>query len=114
LFVELGSTLLCDWDIFIAVLPQTLLLTAGIMLFQVLSAGAAARYTAGFSFADSLLIGLGMMGRAELAFVVIDIAYVHYSIFSIEAFYTLMFSCFILNLAVPLSILLWKSHYRED
>jgi len=39
------------------------------------SASLAARFTAGFNFHDALLIGIGMVGRAELAFVVIDIAH---------------------------------------
>lgn len=112
-FVELGSKLVFDWDIFVSVLPQTIILTSGIIVSQIISAGLAARYTAGFNFQDSLLIGLGMMGRAELAFVVIDIAYIQYSIFTTEVFYTLMFTCFWLNLVVPISIRMWKKRYHE-
>ena len=40
-----------------------------------------------------------MLGRAELAFVVMDIAYVQNPILSTEAFYTLMFTAFWLNVA---------------
>jgi Kef-type K+ transport system membrane component KefB len=94
-------------------LPQTLILIVGIVVSQVSSAGLAARYTAGFNFEDSLLIGLGMLGRAELAFVVIDIAYIQYAIFNMEAFYTLMLTAFWLNVLVPVSIRLWKRHYHE-
>ena len=57
------------------------------------------------------IIGLGMLGRAELAFVVMDIAYVQHSILNDEAFYTLMFTAFWLNVAVPVSIKLWKPYY---
>ncbi len=55
-----------------------------------------------------------MLGRAELAFVVMDIAYVQHAILSEEAFYTLMFSAFWLNLAVPLTIRFWKPIYLND
>lgn len=110
-FVALGAKLVIDWHIFVAVLPQTFCLTAGIMIMQIASAALAARYTAGFNFAESLLIGFGMLGRAELAFVVIDIAYVEKHIFSEQAFYTLMFSAFWLNVSVPLSIRYWKSRW---
>ncbi|MBT4522671.1 MAG: cation:proton antiporter [Halieaceae bacterium] len=110
-FVGLGAKLVIDWDILLAVLPHTLILVFGILISQVVSAGLAARYTAGFDFKDSLLIGFGMLGRAELAFVVIDIAYTQHNILTTEAFYTLMIGAFWLNLAVPVSIALWKRRY---
>ena len=59
---------------------------------------------------NSLMIGFGMLGRAELAFVVMDIAYVQNQILSTEAFYTLMLTAFWLNVAVPITISLWKPH----
>jgi len=55
-----------------------------------------------------------MLGRAELAFVVMDIAYVQNQILSREAFYTLMFSAFCLNVAVPVTIRLWKPYYTAE
>ena len=78
---------------------------------QVASASLAARYTGGLDSRSSLLVGLGMLGRAELAFVVLDIAYVQHSILSHDAFYTLMFTAFWLNVAVPISIRAWKWFY---
>jgi len=57
------------------------------------------------------MIGFGMLGRAELAFVVIDIAYVQNNILPAEAFFTLMFTAFFLNIAVPISISLWKPYF---
>jgi Kef-type K+ transport system membrane component KefB len=107
-FVELGTKLVFDWDIFVAVIPQTIVLTVGIIVSQVVSASLAARYTGGMKPAASMMIGFGMLGRAELAFVVMDIAYVQHKILSVEAFYTLMFTCFWLNIAVPLLIHWWK------
>jgi Kef-type K+ transport system membrane component KefB len=110
-FIVLGTQLVFDWDTFISVIPHTFALTVGILVSQIASAGLAARYTSGMSSAGSLLIGLGMLGRAELAFVVMDIAYVQHRILPDEAFYTLMFTAFWLNLAVPLTIKAWKSVY---
>lgn len=116
-FVTLGAHLKLDYKLIISVLPQTIALTLGVMLIQVVSAGLAARYTGGMNYAASVMIGLGMLGRAELAFVVMDIAYVQFPILHEEAFYTLMLSCFFLNIAVPLSIHWWKPFYdgsQED
>lgn len=110
-FVDLGTKIVFDWDIFVSILPQTLVLTVGILFAQITSASLAARYTGKFSFHESMMIGFGMLGRAELAFVVMDIAYVQNEILSTEAFYTLMFSAFWLNIAVPITITLWKPHY---
>jgi Kef-type K+ transport system membrane component KefB len=110
-FVQLGTHLVFDWDIVVSVIPHTAAMTAGLVIGQVLSAGLAARYTSGMSGRDSLLVGLGMLGRAELAFVVMDIAYVEYAILSTEAFYTLMFTAFWLNVSVPISIAWWKRRY---
>jgi Kef-type K+ transport system membrane component KefB len=111
-FVELGSKLVLDMEVFLSVLYPSLILIAGLMVAQVTSAGLAARYLGNFEPRESVLIGLGMLGRAELAFVVMDIAYIEHAIISRAAFYTLMFTAFALNLAVPLSIRLWKPYYR--
>ena len=50
----------------------------------------------------------GLLGRAELAFVVLDIAYVQHNLINTEAFYTLMIRAFWLNVSVPLTISYWK------
>ena len=83
----------------------------GIATIQIISAGLAARFTSGMNNAESLMIGFGMLGRAELAFVVMDIAYVQNQILTEHAFYTLMFTAFWLNIAVPLTIRWWKPYY---
>ncbi len=113
-FVVLGSRLLVDWNIVVAVIPQTIAMTAGLLVSQTLSAALAARFTSNMSIAASVLIGLGMLGRAELAFVVMDIAYVQNEILTDEAFYTLMFTAFWLNVAVPVTIRWWKPHYQKE
>jgi len=110
-FVDLGAKILFDWDLLINVMPYAISMTVGIAVFQVLSAGLAARYTSGMNFEESVMIGFGMLGRAELAFVVIDIAYVQHNILNREAFFTLMITAFFLNILVPLSITWWKPRY---
>ena len=113
-FVLLGTKLVINVDIVVSLIPQTIALTLSILVAQVVSAALAARYTAGMEFAGSVMIGLGMLGRAELAFVVLDIAYVQNSILSDDAFYTLMFTAFWLNITVPLAIRWWKPKYMKE
>lgn len=113
-FVELGSKLVLDWEIFVSVIPQTAALTVGLIIAQISSAAIAARYTGGVGWPGGLMIGFGMLGRAELAFVVIDIAYVQNAIINTEAFYTLMSTAFWLNVAVPITITLWKPVYLKQ
>jgi Kef-type K+ transport system membrane component KefB len=113
-FVALGSKLLFDLETFVSVLPEALLLFVALFIGQVLSAAFAARYTGHFDWPASWMIGFGMLGRAELAFVVMDIAYVQHHIMSVEAFYTLMLVTFMLNLSVPLTISWHKRHFKID
>jgi Kef-type K+ transport system membrane component KefB len=90
------------------------MLFLGLFVGQVLSAGMAARYTGKFSWPDSWMIGFGMLGRAELAFVVMNIAFVQYQIFTLEVFYTLMITAFLLNISVPITIKLWKIKFQGN
>ncbi|MCA8940975.1 MAG: cation:proton antiporter, partial [Planctomycetes bacterium] len=110
-FVALGAKIEFDLPLLVDVLPEVVAMTAGVMIAQIASAGLAARFTSGMSASASFMIGLGMLGRAELAFVVMDIAYVQFGILSREAFYTLMVSCFFLNCSVPIAIHWWKPRY---
>jgi Kef-type K+ transport system membrane component KefB len=110
-FVDLGTKIVFDWDIFVSIIPESFTLLIGLSFAQVISASLAARYTGRFTFHESIMIGFGMLGRAELAFVVMDIAYVQNSILSTEAFYTLMFTAFWLNVAVPITLTWWKPYY---
>ncbi len=113
-FVDLGAKILFDWDLVADILPYAMAMTVGIFVFQVTSAALAARYTSGMNRAESIMIGFGMLGRAELAFVVIDIAYVQHSILNTEAFFTLMVTAFCLNILVPVSIGLWRPVYLRE
>ena len=113
-FVTLGAKLIYDEALFLSILPETLMLFTGLFVGQISSAALAARYTGKFSWPDSLMIGFGMLGRAELAFVVMNIAFVQYKILTIEVFYTLMLTTFLLNISVPLTIRWWKSHFQDS
>jgi len=110
-FVVLGTEILFDWPVLSAVIPHIIAMTLAVFLAQIFSASVAARYTGGMDWPGSLLIGFGMLGRAELAFVVINIAYIQHSILTTEAFYTLMVTAFILNILVPITIAWWKPYY---
>jgi Kef-type K+ transport system membrane component KefB len=113
-FVDLGTKLVFDWNIFVSVIPETFVMTTGLLIAQISSAALAARYTSGMDWTNSMMVGFGMLGRAELAFVVMDIAYVENSILTTEAFYTLMFTAFWLNVAVPITIALWKPYCQSE
>ena len=80
-FVVLGTKLVIDPPLLLDCLWQIILLYVGMLVFQFFSASIAARYVpGGFNFVESVMIGFGMLGRAELAFVVLDIAYVSLSL----------------------------------
>ncbi len=112
-FVAMGTHLIFDSQMLIDVLPEAFALFVGLFIGQILSAGLAARYTGHFSWPDSWMIGFGMLGRAELAFVVMNIAFVQYQIFTLEVFYTLMITAFLLNISVPLTIKFWKFKFQH-
>lgn len=112
-FVTLGTKLIFDTTLLLSVLPYALILFVGLFIGQVLSAALAAKYTGKFDWPASLMIGFGMLGRAELAFVVMDIAYVEHNIMNTESFYTLMLTAFMLNISVPLTIRWWKKKFKE-
>ena len=113
-FIDLGTKIVFEWDMLTSLLPEIAVFSIGLFVVQILSAGLAARYTGNFNLRESVMIGLGMLGRAELAFVVLDIAYVQHSILSKEMFFTLMATAFWLNVSVPLTIALWKPYFLGD
>lgn len=111
-FVDLGAKLIFDWELMLQILPYAVALTIGLFLVQVFTASLAAKYTGGMTWHQSLMIGFGMLGRAELAFVVMDIAYVQHKILHVDAFFTLMITAFFLNVSVPLTIRWWRPYYN--
>jgi len=111
-FVDLGTKIVFEGGVMASVLPHIAAMVAAIFVSQIASAGLAARYTSGMDWRGSIMVGFGMLGRAELAFVVMDIAYVQNAILTTEAFYTLMGTAFVLNILVPITIRLWKPVYQ--
>jgi Kef-type K+ transport system membrane component KefB len=110
-FVNLGGKLVFDLDVMLKALPAVVVLYLVVVVLQVLSAGLAARFTGSYKWHECVMIGLGMLGRAELAFIVINIAFVQNKIIDITQFYTLMFTAFLLNITVPICLKLWKPYY---
>ena len=110
-FVELGTKLLFDYKVLMDILPAVFTLFLAVLVLQVFSASLAARYTGRYEWHQSIMVGLGMLGRAELAFIVIDIAYVDNHIINFEQFYILICAIFLLNLTVPLAIKWWEPYY---
>jgi Kef-type K+ transport system membrane component KefB len=110
-FLMLGTKLIFNIEILTKVIVPTFVLFLLVLVFQVLSASIAARYTGNYKWHESVMIGFGMLGRAELAFIVINIAYTQNQIISLEQFYILIGTLFLLNLAVPTAIKLWKPYY---
>ena len=113
-FVNLGSKIIFDFEILGVIWWQVFVLFAMVFLFQILSAAVAARFTGGYRWHESVMIGLGMLGRAELAFIVINIAYTENHIFNTAQFQTLIFATFLLNISVPLVINWWKPYYEGE
>ena len=110
-FVNLGGKLVFDTEILTNALPMILVLFIAVLILQVISACLAARFTGSYKWHESVMIGLGMLGRAELAFIVINIAFVQNQVIDITQFYTLMFTAFLLNITVPISLKWWKPYY---
>ena len=110
-FVNLGAKIIFDLGIFSQIIFQIFILFSAVFTLQILSAALAAKFTGGYRWNESIMIGLGMLGRAELAFIVIDIAYTEHKIFDKAQFETLIFATFLLNITVPLLIGWWRDYY---
>ena len=113
-FVMLGTKLIFDMNIILHILPVALTLFFAVLILQVISASLAAKYTGKYKWHESIMIGFGMLGRAELAFIVIDIAYTENHLINIEQFYSLMITIFLLNITVPTLIKWWKPYYEGN
>ncbi len=110
-FVNLGGKLEFDVSVVLSALPAVIVLYVAVVSFQVVSACVAARFTGRYKWHEGVMIGLGMLGRAELAFIVINIAFVQNKIIDQSQFYTLMFTAFLLNVTVPIALKWWKPYY---
>jgi Kef-type K+ transport system membrane component KefB len=111
-FIHLGAQIKLDFDIMQNVVIESLTLYVALFIGQIASAAFAARYIpGGFTWVESLMIGFGMLGRAELFFVVLDICYIEHQIFTTEMFYSLTFAAMFMNISVPITISLFKPYY---
>jgi len=113
-FVNLGTKIEFNAHLFVEALPMFLTLFVIVFIFQVLSASIAAKYTGGYSTKESVMIGFGMLGRAELAFVVINLAFTEHHIISEVQFYALIMTIFLLNISVPLAIKWFKPYFLGE
>jgi len=111
-FVTLWAKLVFDLDILFEILPMALILFWMVFIFQILAASFAARFTWGFEWKDSIMVWFWMLWRAELAFIVINIAFVQEKIIDEKQFYILMFTAFLLNISVPLMLKFWEPYYK--
>mmetsp|Transcript_13861 Transcript_13861/g.25865 ORF Transcript_13861/g.25865 Transcript_13861/m.25865 type:complete len:491 (-) Transcript_13861:47-1519(-) len=114
-FIHLGTDIKIDPDIVSSVIVETLVIFIVVFIGQILAAAFAARYVpGGFSWQESIMIGFGMLGRAELFFVVLDICYNQYPIFSQKMFYSLTFAAVLLNISVPVTISIYTPYYLGE
>jgi len=79
-----------------------LALSIGVYLIQIISAGGMARRL-GFSPAQSCTVGVGMCGRAEMAFVLASLG-LSLGLFNSEVFSAVIFTTFILNILTPIGL----------
>ncbi len=79
---------------------RTIALTAGVFAAQILSAGSMAR-PASLSKIEAVGVGLGMAGRAEIAFIIASLR-LSMGFFKAEVFSVLIFSSFLLNLLISI------------
>ncbi len=113
-FVNLGTKIEFNGHLFMQALPMFVTLFIVVLVFQILSAAISAKYTGGYDNKESFMIGIGMLGRAELAFVVINLAYTTHHLIDEVQFYALIMTIFLLNISVPLGIKWYKPHFLGE
>jgi len=99
-FISLGFSI--TFDISLATVGFILALTAVVIVGQVLSAGGMA-LRMGLPRLEALTVGVGMCGRAEIAFILASLALSQAAIDK-PVFSALIFTAFILNLFTPLAL----------
>jgi Kef-type K+ transport system membrane component KefB len=111
-FVNLGASIPIRADIIAQTIGYSILLYFLLGIGQFLSATISARYVpGGFTWAESAMIGFGMLGRAELFFVVLNICYVDNDILNLQQFFTFTTTALLLDITVPICITLYKPYY---
>lgn len=113
-FFNLGSKIIIKASLLQDTVAPMFGFFIALFIGQVLSASLAARFVpGGFTWAESWMIGFGMLGRAELFFVVLDSAYLEYKILTDEMFFSLTLAAMLLNISVPVTISLYKPYYMR-
>ena len=110
-FVNLGAGLTVRPEMLAKAVPQALAITALLYVGQFVSAALAARYVpGGFSWYESALVGFGMLGRAELYFVVLNIGKTE-GIIPDEIFFPMALAAMLMNVTLPISISAFRPFY---
>ena len=99
-FMSLGFSI--TFDISPSGVAFVVLLTTAVIVGQIVSAGGMA-LRIGLSAREALTVGVGMCGRAELAFILAALALAQGAIDS-SIFSVLIFTAFVLNLFTPLAL----------
>ena len=99
-FISLGFSI--SFDISSSGVAFIALLTTAVIVGQILSASGMARRI-GLPWREALTVGVGMCGRAEMAFILASLALAQAAIDQ-EAFTILIFTAFLLNLFTPLAL----------
>jgi Kef-type K+ transport system membrane component KefB len=114
-FLNLGASIIIDLDVLSNVALYSLILFVCLFIGQFVSATLSARFVpGGFTWHESAMIGFGMLGRAELFFVVLNLCYVEHDIMPKEMFFTFTFAAMLLNVSVPVCITLYKPYYMRS
>eukprot|EP00401_Gymnodinium_catenatum_P073462 CAMPEP_0117527016 /NCGR_PEP_ID=MMETSP0784-20121206/36582_1 /TAXON_ID=39447 /ORGANISM="" /LENGTH=588 /DNA_ID=CAMNT_0005323259 /DNA_START=19 /DNA_END=1786 /DNA_ORIENTATION=- len=113
-FLELGSTIAVEGEMLAGVAGYTIAFFILLFIGQFASATLAAKYVpGGYEWYEAVMIGFGMMGRAELFFVVLELCYVQHHIMSREIMTTFALTAMLMNISVPVSITLYKPFYNK-
>ena len=99
-FISLGFSI--SFDISASGVAFVALLTTVVIVGQILSAGGMARRL-GMPWREALTVGVGMCGRAEMAFILASLALAQAAIDQ-AAFTILIFTAFLLNLFTPMAL----------
>jgi len=112
-FVRLGATIQIEGSMLSSAIPKSLGILGILGVVQFLSAGLSAKYVpGGYSWAESTMIGFGMLGRGELYFVVLGEAKKN-DIFSKEVLFTFALTALLINLCLAMTITWFTPVFRK-
>lgn len=107
-----------DVSYFATIFKMTLILFISVFICQILSAWLSAKFIWWYKNHESIMIWIWMLGRAELAFIVINMVFIDNHLFNNQVstimFTILMFTVFLLNISVPLTIRLREPYYKWE